>query len=155
MKSEEIATTLQWLTSEVSIQPPTLGVWIAFAIVLVLLLCSGFVSASEIAFFSLNPTDRSTIDEEKHPADRKVAALLDDSERLLATILISNNLVNVAVIIILNFCFVKTIDFGQAKWLEFICSPSCCCSSAKSSPRYTAHSMHSPSAALQPPSSRP
>ena len=120
MKSEEIATTLQWLTSEVSIQPPTLGVWIAFAIVLVLLLCSGFVSASEIAFFSLNPTDRSTIDEEKHPADRKVAALLDDSERLLATILISNNLVKVAVIIILDFCFVKTIDFGQAKWLEFI-----------------------------------
>ena len=104
----------------VSIQMPTTGVWIAFGIVLILLLLSGFVSASEIAFFSLTPGDRSIIDEEKHPADEKVASLLDDSERLLATILISNNLVNVAVIIILYFCFDKTIDFGQAVWLEFL-----------------------------------
>ena len=120
MNSEEIAAYMQWLASEVSIQAPTIGVWIALGIVLILLLCSGFVSASEIAFFSLNPSDRSTIDEEKHPRDTKVASLLDDSERLLATILICNNLVNVAVIILLYFCFDKTIDFGQAKWLEFL-----------------------------------
>ena len=104
----------------VSIQSPTLEVWIAFAIVLFLLFCSGFVSASEIAFFSLTPAERSTIDEGKHHSDEKVADLLLDSERLLATILISNNLVNVAVITILYFCFDKTIDFGQARWLEFL-----------------------------------
>lgn len=111
---------LEHLIEGVSLQTPTIGVWIAFGIVLILLLCSGFVSASEIAFFSLTPNDRSAIDEEKHPSDKKVVELLDDSERLLATILISNNLVNVAVIIILYFCFDKTIDFGQAKWLEFL-----------------------------------
>ena len=94
---------------------PTLSVWIAPGIVLILLLCSGFVSASEIAFFSLKPSDRLAIDEEKHPRDGRVASLLGDSERLLATILISNNLVNVAVIIILYFCFDKTIEFGQAE----------------------------------------
>ena len=105
--------------NSISFQTPTLGVWIALGIVIVLLLCSGFVSASEIAFFSLTPSDRSTIDEEKHPRDEKVTSLLDDSERLLATILISNNLVNVAVIILLYFCFDKTVDFGQAYWLEF------------------------------------
>ena len=104
----------------VSIQSPTPDVWIAFAIVLFLLFCSGFVSASEIAFFSLTPAERSTIDEGKYHSDEKVAALLLDSERLLATILISNNLVNVAVITILYFCFDKTIDFGQARWLEFL-----------------------------------
>ena len=104
----------------VSVHMPSTGVWIAFGIVIVLLLCSGFASASEIAFFSLTPNDRSTIDEGEHKADEKVASLLDDSERLLATILISNNLVNVAVIIILYFCFDKTIDFGQAVWLEFL-----------------------------------
>ena len=104
----------------VSIHMPTMGVWVAFGIVFILLLCSGFVSASEIAFFSLTPNDRNTIDESEHETDKKVASLLDDSERLLATILISNNLVNVAVIIILYFCFDKTIDFGQAMWLEFL-----------------------------------
>ena len=106
--------------SSITFHAPTLGVWIAFAIVLVLLLCSGFVSASEIAFFSLTPNERNTIDEGEHKADKKVASLLDDRDRLLATILISNNLVNVAVIIILYFCFDKTINFGQAKWLEFL-----------------------------------
>ena len=57
---------------------PSLGVWIGFGIVLVLLLCSGFVSASEIAFFSLKPSDRSNIDEGRHKADEKVASLLGD-----------------------------------------------------------------------------
>ena len=109
-----------FLVSEVSLQMPTVGVWIAFGIVLLLLLCSGFVSASEIAFFSLTPADRSAIEEGKHKADKKVSSLLDDSERLLATILISNNVVNVSVIILLNFCFCKTIDFGGAVWLEFL-----------------------------------
>ena len=104
----------------VSIQMPTLSVWIAFAIVFILLLCSGFVSASEIAFFSLTPNDKRIIEEEKHPADDEVSYLLNDGERLLATILISNNLVNVGVIILLYFCFDKTIDFGQAVWLEFL-----------------------------------
>jgi len=113
---EDIADSIY----SVSVQMPTLGVWIGFGIVLLLLLCSGFVSASEIAFFSLSPADRNAIDEGKHRSDKKVASLLDDSERLLATILISNNLVNVAVIIILTFCFDQTIHFGRAVWLEFL-----------------------------------
>ena len=113
---EDIADSIY----SVSVQMPTLGVWIGFGIVLLLLLCSGFVSASEIAFFSLSPADRNAIDEGKHRSDKKVASLLDDSERLLATILISNNLVNVAVIIILTFCFDQTISFGRAVWLEFL-----------------------------------
>ena len=120
MNAIDFSSTMQWLAGEVTVNMPSPDVWIAFGIVLILLFCSGFVSASEIAFFSLTPSDRSTIDEDKHPADGKVASLLDDSERLLATILISNNLVNVAVIIILYFAFDKTIDFGQARWLEFL-----------------------------------
>lgn len=106
--------------NEVIFQAPSPGVWMALGIVVVLLLCSGFVSASEIAFFSLTPGDRSNLEEGKHRADEKVKALLDDSERLLATILISNNVVNVAVIIILNFCIMQVVDFGGAVWLEFL-----------------------------------
>ncbi len=115
----DLASQLQSVMT-VRLTSPTLDVWIAFGMVIILLICSGFISASEIAFFSLKPTDRAIIEEEKHPADSKVLTLLDDSERLLATILISNNLVNVAVITILYFAFDKTIDFGQAFWLEFL-----------------------------------
>ena len=87
---------------------------------LALLYTSGFVSASEIAFFSLSPSDLNDIEEENHPSDSKIKALLDDSERLLATILISNNFVNVTIIMLLNYVFASVIDFGEAKILEFL-----------------------------------
>lgn len=99
---------------------PSMGAWIAFGIGILLLFCSGFVSASEIAFFSLSPADINEIDDEKHSSDVKIKKLLDKSERLLATILISNNLVNVAIIMLLNYFILEWIDFGAAAWVEFL-----------------------------------
>ncbi len=76
-----------------------------------LLLVSGFTSASEIAFFSLSPSDLSAVDEGKHPSDKKISNLLADSERLLATILITNNFVNVTIIMLCNFFFMNVFEF--------------------------------------------
>ena len=67
----------------------------AISLAVLLLFASGFVSASEIAFFSLSPGDLNEIEEENHASDKRIKDLLADSERLLATILISNNFVNV------------------------------------------------------------
>ena len=100
--------------------PPTVGAMIALILAILLLYASGFVSASEIAFFSLSPSDLSKIEENEHPSDSRIKALLDDSERLLATILISNNFVNVTIIMLCNFFFASVIDFGDAKLLEFL-----------------------------------
>ena len=47
----------------------------------------------------------------KHPADEKISFLLDDSERLLATILITNNFVNVTIIMLCNFFFMNVFVF--------------------------------------------
>lgn len=99
---------------------PSTGAWIALATGILLLFCSGFVSASEIAFFSLSPSDMNEIDDEKHSSDTKIKSLLAKSERLLATILISNNLVNVAIIMLLNYFILQWIDFGAAEWIEFL-----------------------------------
>lgn len=60
------------------------------------------------------------MEEGKHPADKHIKALLDDSEHLLATILISNNFVNVMIIMLCNYFFASTIDFGTAVLLEFL-----------------------------------
>ena len=87
---------------------------------MLLLVCSGFVSASEIAFFSLSPSELSDIEEERHRSDSKILRLRGDSERLLATILISNNLVNVAIINLLNYGLLRIFGFGMAYWLEFL-----------------------------------
>ena len=107
--------------SHVVVQAPDLGGILALLFALLLLACSGFVSGSEIAFFSLGPADLSEIEERKRSADARILALREDSERLLATILICNNLVNVAIIMLLNYFFMQTVQFGDARWLEFLC----------------------------------
>ena len=104
----------------ITTQPPTTGAWIALCLSVVLLACSAFVSGSEIAFFSLSPADHAVLEEERTPNDQRILRLLDDSERLLATILCSNNFVNVAIIMLLTYFFHGTIDFGGNTWLEFL-----------------------------------
>lgn len=104
----------------VTVTSPSVGAVIAIIMAVLLLYASGFVSASEIAFFSLSPGDLSEIEEERHPSDRRISALLEDSERLLATILISNNFVNVMIIMLCNYFFGSTIHFGNSVILEFL-----------------------------------
>ena len=108
------------LCNDVTLFAPSAGAIVALVLALLLLYASGFVSASEIAFFSLSPADRNEIEEENHAVDKRIKALLDDSERLLATILISNNFVNVTIIMLCNYFFASVIDFGGAEILEFL-----------------------------------
>ena len=84
----------------ISVQTPSISAVVAIVLAGLLLLVSGFASASEIAFFSLSPSDLNAIAERKHPSDEKISNLLDNSERLLATILITNNFVNVTIIML-------------------------------------------------------
>ena len=97
------------------------GEYFSIALACLLLLASGFASGSEIAFFSLSPTDLNELDVEKNSADRQIKMLRADSERTLATILITNNLINVTIIMLCNFFFSKLISFGEGvQWLEFV-----------------------------------
>ena len=95
----------------ISVHSPTISAIIAIVLAGLLLFVSGFASASEIAFFSLSPSDLNAIDEKKHPSDEKISKLLDDTERLLATILITNNFVNVTIIVLCNFFFMSVFEF--------------------------------------------
>lgn len=77
------------------------GKIIALVIALLALTISGFVSGSEIAYFSLTPAQREEL-EESGKAE-SILKLLEHPERLLATILITNNLVNVTIVVLCNF----------------------------------------------------
>lgn len=103
----------------VAFHPVTTGVLIAFVLTVFLLMMSGFASGSEIAFFSLTPQDIDELDPEKNPGDAKIQQLREDSERTLATILITNNFVNVTIIMLCNYIFGSLIEFKVA-WLEFL-----------------------------------
>ncbi len=103
----------------ISVQAPSVGALVALLLAAVLLLVSGFASASEIAFFSLSPADLNVIAAGKHGSDGKIRTLLDDSERLLATILITNDFVNITIIMLCNFFFMNVFHFHSTA-AEFI-----------------------------------
>ena len=98
---------------------PTVSSIVAIVLAGLFLFISGFASASEIAFFSLSPADLSTIAERRHPSDSKISDLLADSERLLATILITNKFVNVTIIMLCNFFFMDIFEF-HSPIVEFL-----------------------------------
>lgn len=108
------------IESLMEFQPLTLGVVIAAILAAILLLVSGFASGSEIAFFSLSPNDINDLSPEKNNADRNIKLLREDSERTLATILITNNFVNVTIIMLFNYVFSSMVVFKQP-WVEFLC----------------------------------
>ena len=78
------------------------------------------MSASEVAFFSLSPGDLNEIQEENRPVDTLIRKLLERSEHLLAAILIANNFVNVAVVMLCTYGIHAWIDFTQAPLFGFI-----------------------------------
>lgn len=106
--------------AEVTFTAPSLAVVLSFVLTLILLVASGMASGSEIAIFSLSPTDISQLEPEKSEADARIQKLRDDSERTLATILCVNNFVNVTIIMLCNFIFGRVVDFHGHFWLQFI-----------------------------------
>lgn len=82
-----------------------------------LLLCSAMVSASEVAFFSLSPSQLKAL---KEKGNEKALNLQRKPERLLATILISNNFVNVGIVIISTYLVNSLFNFTYYPVLGFI-----------------------------------
>lgn len=82
---------------------PSVGVMIALLIMLVLIIMSALISGSEVAYFSLNAKDRGLLDAEKTNGGIRVLKLLESPKKLLATILIANNFVNVAIVMVSTF----------------------------------------------------
>lgn len=105
----------------VGFNEPSLSAIVSACVALVLLLCSAFASGSEIAFFSLTRENLDDMKGSKHAKDKRVIELLKEPERLLATILIVNDFVNVGVVMLLNFFFMEVLEFpAGSEWLEFL-----------------------------------
>ena len=105
----------------ITFSEPSMFAWICLGCSVLLLVCSGLASASEIAFFSLTPQHLAEISEEKRSCDTHILQLREQSDRMLATILIMNNLVNVGIIMLLNVFFMDWMHFGPgSEWLEFL-----------------------------------
>lgn len=85
---------------------------------LILLLFSAMASGSEVAFFSLTHKDIDELEESEDAASKRVLELLDNPDRLLATILVTNNMVNICLVIVVTQ-LVDSIFLFSGVW-EFI-----------------------------------
>lgn len=81
-------------------------------IIVLLLLISALISGSEVAFFSLTPKQLREIRTQKNAKSRTVVKLLERPKRLLATILISNNFVNVGIVMVSAFVVNSLFNLG-------------------------------------------
>ena len=72
---------------------------------LLLLIFSGLISGSEVALFALTPTDKNKLKASASKRDKLIIQLIESPKMLLATILISNNVINITIIIISSLIF--------------------------------------------------
>lgn len=104
----------------ISSQPLSFSAYVSLILGILLLFCSAFVSASEVAFFSLEPQDVDELRQKESANASKVLKLLEYPQKLLATILISNNFVNVAIIILITYFSASLFDFSMAPIWGFV-----------------------------------
>ena len=98
------------MSMPVTFNAPTVGSIAAIVVALIGLALSAFNSGSEIAYFSLTKDDVEDIADESVRA--RVARLLKKPEKLLATILIGNNLVNIMISTVMTYALSQMVTFG-------------------------------------------
>lgn len=90
------------------------GIIIAIAVLLLLLVCSALISGSEVAFFSISPKEKKAIEETSSRKNDAIRSLLAHPERLLATVLIANNFVNIGIVVLSKYISDNLFDFGTS-----------------------------------------
>ena len=88
---------------------------------IILLLVSFFVAGSEVAYFSLSYKDLNVLKTKQQQGYKRIVTLMEDPKTLLASLLIANSFVNIAIIIISNFAIDALVSFNtQYWWVEFL-----------------------------------
>ena len=104
--------------SEVEFHLFNLEVLSSFFFVLLLIVCSAFISGAEVAYFSLSPSELDDLAKEKESSD--ILNLLKKPNQLLATILIVNNFINVAIVVFSTHLTSLVFTFPEGSSLELI-----------------------------------
>ncbi|MBN2213812.1 MAG: gliding motility-associated protein GldE [Bacteroidales bacterium] len=107
-------------TAEILYKPLSLKILAAILVVLLMLISSALISGSEVAFFSLGPNDIESLRKSRSRNSALLLRLIDIPERLLATILVANNFINIGIVIISAFITSSVFDFSQNPAIGFI-----------------------------------
>lgn len=99
----------------ISVNSIDLSFVISCVIILLLLFSSALVSGSEVAFFSLSPNDKDELEKSKSKKADRVLLLLTKPKRLLANILVANNFINIAIVMISSFIVGSILNFEEGE----------------------------------------
>lgn len=119
METEPLFNLASLGSWQIQLHPINFGIIVSIVIVLFLLLSSALISGSEVAYFSLSASDKHKL-KHKGKNNERVIRHLENPEKLLATILVANNFVNVGIVILTAYISNNLITFENSPALEFI-----------------------------------
>jgi gliding motility-associated protein GldE len=106
--------------SGIVVNTPDLNIFIGFLVILLLLIGSALMSATEVAFFSFRPEDIESLKSNKDNKSKAILRLYGNPEKLLSTVLVANNTINIAIVLLAAFLSSRMFDFSAQPVVGFI-----------------------------------
>lgn len=97
-----------------------ISIVIGFVLLLALLVCSALISGAEVACFALTPIDLNPNSETYSKSLSRISKLLERPKKLLATILVANNTINIAIVILFAFLGESIFHGIEIFWIRFL-----------------------------------
>jgi gliding motility-associated protein GldE len=89
-------------------------------LLMILLLCSALISGAEVAFFSLTRSDIENGLDDNPKAFNIISKLLERPKKLLATILVANNFINIGIVILFAYLGESLFQNIEILWVRFV-----------------------------------
>ena len=105
---------------DIIFHPLSFSVAVAIGVMAFLLIFSALVSGSEVAFFSLSPVEIKQLKKAQGYSQKNMLLLLKKPEKLLATILIANNFINVSIVVLSSYVTQSLVDFSASPLFGFL-----------------------------------
>ena len=116
----EYTLSLLFPLSGITFNPPDLKIFIGVVILIILLLGSALMSAAEVAFFSFRPEDVEKLKSSKNKQSKIALKLYNKPEKLLSTVLVANNTINIAIVLLAAYLSSRLFDFSAEPVIGFI-----------------------------------
>ncbi|MBW8326171.1 MAG: gliding motility-associated protein GldE [Prolixibacteraceae bacterium] len=104
----------------IQIHPFSTETVISIIVVVILLVCSALISGSEVAYFSLSPSEKNKIAGKPLKRNAYLLKNLESPEQLLATILVANNFIKVGIVVLSSFTVESLLDFPNEPIVGFV-----------------------------------
>ena len=108
------------ILSAISVNAPDLQTIAGLAFLVILLAGSAMMSASEVAYFSFRPEDIENFKNSKDKQSKTAIKLYNNPERLLSTVLVANNTINIAIVLLSAYLSSRMFDFSAEPVIGFI-----------------------------------